>query len=67
MRGMAYKTNLREECLCTFIRLGFSSSEISILLGISPQALSNQKKRLLKRLFGKDGNASDLNEYIVKL
>lgn len=67
LRGMAYKTNLREECLCTFIRLGFSSSEISILLGISPQALSNQKKRLLKRLFGKDGNASDLNEYIVKL
>ena len=67
LRGLSYMTNFREECICTFIRLGFSASEISILLGISPQALSNQKKRLLKHLFGKDGNASDLNDCIEKL
>ncbi len=67
LNGMAYKMELREECICTFIRLGFSASEISILLGISPQALSNQKKRLLKRLFGQEGSASDLNNCISKL
>lgn len=63
----SYKMNVREENICILIRLCFSSSEISVLLGLSPQALSNQKKRLLSHLFHIEGKASDLNDMIAKL
>ena len=63
----SYKMNAREENICMLIRLCFSSSEISVLLGLSPQALSNQKKRLLSHLFHIEGKASDLNDMIAKL
>ena len=63
----SYKMSSREENICMLIRLCFSSSEISVLIGLSPQALSNQKKRLLWHMFHVEGKASDLNDMIAKL
>ncbi len=57
----------REIRICILIRLGFSASEISILLGISPQVLSNSKRTILKKLFEIEGKASDLNNYILSM
>ena len=59
-----HNISFRQENICILMRLGFSASEVAVLLGMSPQALSNSKKRLLHRLFNIDGKASDLNDYI---
>ena len=59
--------SIREENICVMIRQGFMASEIAILFGMSPQSLSNSKKRILKNMFGLDGKASDLNEEIIRI
>ena len=67
IQAFDYKMSLRDEHVCLLIRLGFSATEISVLLGLSPQALSNQKKRLLANLFHVEGPASELNDKLAGL
>ena len=64
---MDYKMGAKEENICYMLCYGFSESEISILLGMSPQSLSSRKRKLLKKLFHTDGKASDLYDYLCKL
>ena len=62
-----YLMSFKEENICYLIRYGFSASEISVLLDLSPQTLSYFKRKLLKKLFQIDGKASDINDYLCNL
>jgi putative tetratricopeptide repeat-containing domain protein len=46
------------------IRLRFIPSELSALLGISPQSVTNMRQRLLQKLFHEKGGAKDFDEKI---
>lgn len=48
--------------VCILIKLQFMTSEISCLLGISPQRLTNIRKRLNMKIFGKDGGAKEFDQ-----
>ena len=52
---------------CMLVRLHFLPSELSVLLGKSPQAVTNQKRRLLTNLFKEEGGARDFDEKIFHL
>ena len=67
INSLPYQINRRETDLCILLRLRFILSEISILLDMRPNNLSNLRKRLLKRMFGVDGSASDFNEKILSI
>ncbi|MBQ6208795.1 MAG: amino acid ABC transporter permease, partial [Prevotella sp.] len=57
MRKQAYR-------ICLLMKIGIPTAGISKLLCCTNQAVSNTKKRLGKRVFGKDGNAKTWDEYI---
>ena len=67
LKEMDYKMGFKEENICYMIRFGFSASEISVLLGLSPQSLSYFKRKLLDKLFHVDGKASDINDFLCNL
>lgn len=46
------------------VRLGFKSSEICVLLGLSKSNVSNIRKRLYKKMTGKDGSSKDFDCYV---
>ena len=52
---------------CLLVKLHFLSSELSVLLGKSPQAVTNQKRRLLRKLFKEEGGAHDFEDKIRQL
>ncbi len=62
-----YQMNLRETNIILLMRFQFIASEISILLKISPQVLSNTKAKLLKKLFDINDRASVLDNKIMEL
>ena len=53
--------------LCVLVKNHFLPSEISILLDCSPQALTNRKARLSKKLFGSDSSAKCFDDKIHSL
>ena len=53
--------------VCMLIRLDFVPYEICSLLKISSSALSNQRKRLLKKVFGIDSSASLFDQRIKEM
>lgn len=53
--------------LCLLIKLGLSPTAIAHIMCISSSAISNQRKRLYYRAFGKNGNPNDWDEIIRKL
>ena len=53
--------------LCVLVKNHFLPSEISILLDCSPQALTNRKARLSKKLFGADSSAKCFDDKIHSL
>jgi hypothetical protein len=57
--------DLRDEYICILLRQRFTSSETAVLMGMSPQALSNKKKRIATKLSGGEANAADLDQYLV--
>jgi hypothetical protein len=59
--------NLRDTNLCILIRLRFIPSEVSILMDVSAQSLSNLRFRLLRRIFNEEGTAKNFNERILNL
>ena len=59
--------SIKEMNICMLIKLGFVPYEICALLKISNSALSNQRKRLLKKVFDIDGGASFFDEKIKEL
>ena len=62
LQGYEKDLSLQEQSICILIRLGFHSKDISNLIGISPQSLSNSKKKMLRLLFQIDGRANELND-----
>ena len=56
--------NAKERHICMLIRLRFIPSELSALLGISPQSVTNMRQRLLQKLFHEKGGAKDFDERI---
>ena len=56
--------NAKERHICMLIRLRFIPSELSALLGISPQSVTNMRQRLLQKLFHEKGGAKDFDEKI---
>ena len=67
IRNAEHPLGLRDENICVMIRQGFLASEIAILLGMSPQALSNAKRKILKNMFGIEGKANVLNQKIFAI
>lgn len=61
------RLNKTETIICCLVKLNFIPSEIGCLLNISPQSLTNIRKRLNKKIFGVDGGAKDLDYKVRKL
>lgn len=61
------KTKPKEYHICLLIRLSFSPSTISNLTNCSLPDISNIRKRLLKKLCGKEGSAKDFDDFIRNL
>ena len=54
----------KHRLVCLLTKLRFLPSEISTLADMSYSSLSNMRKRLLSKLFGETGGASDFDEKI---
>lgn len=61
---ITHNLNDKERHICMLIRLRFIPSELSTLLGISPQNATNLRQRLLVKLFNAKGGARDFDEKI---
>ena len=55
-----------EYMVCLLVRFNFIPSEISILLNLSSQTVTNIRTRLLKKLFGKMGGAKDFDQALIE-
>lgn len=54
----------KEYHICLLIRLSFPPLAISNFMGCSLSDISNIRKRMLKKICGKDGTAKEFDEYI---
>lgn len=63
------KNKLRDKDyqICLLIRLGFSTSFIARLLGVSDAAISKSRKTMLKKLCGKVGKPKEFDEYVLQI
>jgi DNA-binding CsgD family transcriptional regulator len=55
-----------EYMVCVLVRFNFIPSEISSLLNLSSQTVTNIRTRLLKKLFGVSGGAKDFDQALVE-
>ena len=62
-----YELQSHETNLCILIKAGFRPSEIATLMNLSPQAITNLRTRLNKKMFHTDKGAKDFNEKIINL
>ena len=53
--------------ICLLIRLGFSTSLVARLLGLSDAAISKSRKTMLKKLCGKVGKPKEFDEYVLHI
>ena len=53
--------------LCLLIKCKFTIKEIAELTNRGSNAVTNQRKRLYKKLFGVEGSPNDLDKYIISL
>lgn len=53
--------------ICLLVKLGFTTSSIANLIGISQAAVSAARKRMLERFCHKTGKPKDFDEYIRQL
>ena len=61
------KLNDKDYQICLLIRLGFSTSLIARLLGLSDAAISKSRKTMLKKLCGKIGKPKEFDEYVLQI
>ena len=59
--------SIQDIYICTLIRLGFGPSEISVLIGRSPTAVTKVRKKLLQKLTGNNGKADEFDKIIREL
>ena len=53
--------------LCMLIRLGYRPLEISVLMGISQGNITNKRRRLLNKIYNRDGKPGDFDAEIYKI
>lgn len=61
------KLNDKDYQICLLIRLGFSTSLIARLLGLSDAEISKSRKTMLKKLCGKIGKPKDFDKYVLQI
>ena len=57
----------RDTHICMLIKMRFHPSEIAVLIGASPQTVTNSRVRLLRKIFGEQGGAKDFDEHIREM
>ena len=67
IQSTGYALSIKDFNICILIKLNFAPSEVCALLKISSSALSNQRSRLLKKMFGIEGSATLFDEKIRAL
>lgn len=67
LNSTGYTLSIKEFNICLLIKLNFAPSEICALLKVGNSALSNQRSRLLKKMFGTEGSATLFDEKIKSL
>lgn len=67
LNSTGYTLSIKEFNICLLIKLNFAPSEICALLKVGNSALSNQRSRLLKKMFGTEGSATQFDEKIKSL
>ena len=65
--GLLADLDNKETAICILVKLRFIPSEISNLLSVRSQSLSNTRSRLNQKLFKKSGGAKDFDESIITL
>lgn len=58
------KLNTKEYHICLLVKLHFSPSTISFLIGTSLSDISNSRRRMLAKICGNSGNGKDFDDYI---
>lgn len=66
-RLMEYYPKMRTNDLrlCLLVKMGFTNLQISNIFHRTQQASTNARKRLFSRIFNKEGQADDLNRFIL--
>lgn len=59
-----FKLNANEYRLCQLVFAGFPPKSIAVLMGFNKSNVSNIRKRLLTKLTGKDGKASEFDQFL---
>lgn len=67
LKNISPDLSLRDFRICCLVRLRFIPSQMYVLLNISPQALTNARVRMLKKVFKKDGGAKEFDLLIRHL
>ena len=57
----------RDQKLCVLTRLGFIPTEMAMLLATSRSNITNIRSRLMMKLFGVDGSATDSDRRIATI
>lgn len=61
------KLNDKDYQICLLVRLGFSTSLVARLLGLSDAAISKSRKIMLKKICRKEGKPKEFDEYILQI
>lgn len=61
------KLNDKDYQICLLVRLGFSTSLVARLLGLSDAAISKSRKTMLKKICRKEGKPKVFDEYILQI
>ncbi len=69
MRLLGYNPSMKPQDLnlCCLLKLGFNNIQISNIFHRTPQATTNAKKRLYRKIFGKEGASTSLNDFVNSL
>ncbi len=65
IHSFPYQMTQTEQNVCMLIKTGFKTSDIAVMLGYTPPAVSNIKTRLLVKLFNKKMRADDLDRMVL--
>ena len=61
------KLNDKDYQICLLVRLGFSTSLVARLLGLSDAAISKSRKTMLKKICRKEGKPKEFDEYVLQI
>ena len=62
-----YRLTTKEYRMCQLVFAGISPKGIAVLMGFNKSNASNKRKRLLAKLTGKDGKASEFDQFLLSI